>query len=879
MSAMMYEDFKYRAENVVKLNKDKTAMRYLLENKKGDDNGADIISFSFGEIFEKMQNTAEILRECGVKPGDRAAIIAPHSPYAVIAGLSLAYANVTAVLIDASLPDDEIIKLLEFSDVRCIFTTAKIFEILPEHIYDEMPCFELGKNHDISQMFKKSVRYVSVCDTQDRECDVVSIIFSSGTTDRMKGIKMTYHSLIRVREIIDEISGNKISEYKSYLLVLPFNHLAGYSGGIAYFLSGCELDFIENVNASKLADGLKKFEPYFFVMIPKVYEVMEQKICTSIHEKGRVFEIVFNGLMKFSGFMRKRFGVNTGRRLFKNITASVFGKNIKGIGTGASPCKSSTTEFFLNLGLIWYNFYASTETNIPITATGIYDNYPVGTVGNVNQNKGIEVKISNPDKDGIGEVMVKTDLIMKGYFRQPQLTEKAFDNGWFKTGDYGYINKAGYLYLTGRMKESIVLASGKKVSPTDVDDYYMNYVNDTLIASCGLKCEDEYDEIHMYVQIDGKTGVQCEQIRENLMSQSKVAPQMYKLSKVHFIEKIPLTTVGKVKRFMLSKCKEILSDEPKTDHNLKITEQNENQMHDISADRDGIIKIIKKLSPESRDITENMRLVEDLGLDSLGMFELCMDIETVFSVKISDKIQTLKTVGDFINALETTDNIKTDFSYNISNYPSKKTKTDILRLKKFGNISQNLYEFEVKGVENLPSDTNYILCPNHESHFDGMWIWTSIGNWVDYKKICCLAKQEHLSHKISRTGLAMTGGIPVDRSGNSAPAISRAVECLTKENYNLLIHPEGTRTRNGQLGSFKNGAAMIALMSDKPIVPVKIEGAYKIYPPDRLLPHLYDFRNHKKYKLKITFGAPIYTTKEQSAQEVTDMIRRQIINI
>lgn len=263
-------------------------------------------------------------------------------------------------------------------------------------------------------------------------------------------------------------------------------------------------------------------------------------------------------------------------------------------------------------------------------------------------------------------------------------------------------------------------------------------------------------------------------------------------------------------------------------------------------DRDGIIKILKKLSPESRDITENMRLVEDLGLDSLGMFELCMDIETVFPVKISDKIQTLKTVGDLVNAIEATNSMKTDFSYNISNYPAIKSKKDILRLKKFGNISQNLYEFEVKGVENLPSDTNYILCPNHESHFEGMWIWTSIGSLVDYRKICCLAKQEHLAHKISRTGLAMTGGIPVDRSGNSAPAISRAVECLTKENYNLLIHPEGTRTRNGQLGSFKNGAAMIALMSDKPIVPVKIEGAYKIYPPDRLLPHLYDFKNHKK---------------------------------
>lgn len=863
MSAMMYEDFKYRAENVVKLNKDKTAMRYLLENKKGDDNGADIISFSFGEIFEKMQNTAEILRECGVKPGDRAAIIAPHSPYAVIAGLSLAYANVTAVLIDASLPDDEIIKLLEFSDVRCIFTTAKIFEILPEHIYDKMPCFELGKNHDISQMFKKSVRYVNVCDTQDRECDVVSIIFSSGTTDRMKGIKMTYHSLIRVREIIDEISGNKISEYKSYLLVLPFNHLAGYSGGIAYFLSGCELDFIENVNASKLADGLKKFEPYFFVMIPKVYEVMEQKICTSIHEKGRVFEIVFNGLMKFSGFMRKRFGVNTGRRLFKNITASVFGKNIKGIGTGASPCKSSTTEFFLNLGLIWYNFYASTETNIPITATGIYDNYPVGTVGNVNQNKGIEVKISNPDKDGIGEVMVKTDLIMKGYFRQPQLTEKAFDNGWFKTGDYGYINKAGYLYLTGRMKESIVLASGKKVSPTDVDDYYMNYVNDTLIASCGLKCEDEYDEIHMYVQIDGKTGVQCEQIRENLMSQSKVAPQMYKLSKIHFIEEIPRTSVGKVKRFMLGKCKEILSDEPKTGHNLKITEQNENQMHDISADRDGIIKIIKKLSPESRDITENMRLVEDLGLDSLGMFELASSVESIFNIDISRDFLNIVTVQDLIKIIfENGSNINTKHENII---PESKSEKEIKKLKRCLNVLSFPYKIETIGLENIDLKENVLICSNHASFLDGIWILKAMEKNIDFTKIAGLAAYERQNGLLSNKLFKILGQIPVDRSGNTVPAMNMAKLCLLK-GYNMVIFPEGARSRNGSMLPFKKGTAKLAIDTDKMILPIRMEGTFEIFPRHKKYPSIFDWKHFRRYKIKIIFGKAIepkgYTVNE-----------------
>lgn len=296
--------------------------------------------------------------------------------------------------------------------------------------------------------------------TVDPEMDVIAILFSSGTTGEMKGIKVTYESVRKARNVFERVSGLK--DYMSYLLVLPFNHIAGYTGAMTYFLTGCEIGFIEDANASKLQNGLKKFQPYYFAMVPKVYEVMEQKIRNAIHEKGKVIEITILSFMRLSGFLRKNFGINIGRKAFKNITEEVFGKNIFGIGTGASPCKASTTEFYLNLGLEWANLYATTETSVPITATGVYDRYPVGTVGNVNHNPEVKIRIAHPDSEGVGEIQVKSELMMKGYFRQPQLTEKAFEDGYFKTGDYGTIDKKGYLHIKGRMKESIVLSNGKK---------------------------------------------------------------------------------------------------------------------------------------------------------------------------------------------------------------------------------------------------------------------------------------------------------------------------------------------------------------------------------------------------------------------------------
>lgn len=857
-----HQDLKKLMDQVFKKYSDKTAMDYL------KDDGV-IEAYSFSDIENIIYSVKETIYSCGLTAGDRVAIITPHSPFGVMAGLALVYLNITAVLIDASLPDKEISRLLEFSDVRALFTVKKIYDKIPVDLTGNIPCFELGRDNAVNKFISGSIKTVSKTKTTDNDTDVAAIIFSSGTTDKMKGIMVTYHSVMRALSINAELAG--IKENMTYLLVLPFNHISGFTSAITYFLSGCKLDFIENVNSSKLADGLQKFQPDFFCMVPKVYEVIEQKICAQLHNKGKAAETLIYSMMKLSGFLRKNFGINIGRKLLDKVTSAVFGKNIFCIGTGASPCKPSTAEFYLNLGLVWANFYATSETNVPIAATGILDKYPSGNVGNINRHEGIEVRIGSPDENGIGEILVKTDLIMKGYFREPELTKAAFENGYFKTGDYGYIDKNGFLYLTGRIKESILLKSGKKVSPSDVDNYYGNIFPKYDLASCGvINPEEECDEIHLFIKENKYDSEVKRKICSDIMTESKKAPSMYQISEIHFVGDFPTTSVGKVKRFELAKlvekqCQSISQEKTSdSDEELEMT--------------DYVISKIQSIDQNVDNVSLKSRLKEDLGLDSLTMFDLCIQLETKFEVSIAGKLGNAHTVGDLIELIKNNDGNKTAMNYNINDYPKVKTKKDIKRLNSLGGFSKKIYKFKVDGIENISTHKNYIFCPNHESHFDALWVWTAIASVIDLDKICCLAKQEHLESRITRAGLAMSGGIPIDRSGNPTPAMERGLRCLIDEKYNMLIHPEGTRTRNGKLGDFKSGAAKLSIKSGVEIIPVCIDGSYNIFPPHKKLPRLFDWKHFRKYPLHIKFGKPI-APDSLNAEELTEQIRKQIENM
>ena len=857
-----YKNYKIRFDTTINQYHAKTAIAYLMDNGKDT-------RFTFSEIYEMVLSAKTALQNCGIVDGDRAAIITPHSPYGVIAGLALAYMNVTAVLIDAALPVEEIARLLEFSDVRALFTTEELFQKIPSALTKEIPCFALGAENTICSFLPQSTQKVCRSETADKEPDVISIIFSSGTTDQMKGIKVTYHSVLRAREVFADLSG--LRDSMSYLLVLPFNHIAGFTGAMTFFLTGCELDFLEHVDPLKLQQGLRFFQPHYFAMIPKVYEIMEEKIRARIHAKGKLIEGFVNSVMKVSGFMRKNLGVNIGRTLCRSIVSEVFGKNIYGIGTGASPCKDSTTEFFLNLGLEWANLYATTETGVPITATGIQDRYPVGTVGNVNRHKGIEVKIHQPDGGGVGEIVVKTDLIMKGYFRRPDLTEAAFCGGYFRTGDYGCIDAEGNLHITGRIKEAIVLKTGKKVSPSDVDAYYSRLCGGVKIASCGVSGPEGFDTVHLFMETRGHSRAEINEVRGRILKHSSASGSVYQISAIHETEQLPLTSIGKIKRYILK----------------ELAENGENSYRFTAASIDGaesvfdvICGLIASIAGTSGTISPDSRLQEDIGMDSLEVFELCVALEEKFPVPVESFLHggiTVREMGNFIlNGNKSSGYPQID-GINTKNYPVKKTDRMIKHLKNLIGIFSIPYDFSISGLENIPKNENIIICANHASYFDPLWILNTVKERIDLKKIAGLAAYERLNGFFSRKLFFLLGEIPVNRTGNTLPVLYRARECL-EENYTMIIFPEGARSRDGSMLPFKNGAAELAKESKKDIVPVYIGGAFEIFPRHKKFPRLFDWKHLRRYPLQIRFGTPI-SPDTKTAEEITGEIRRQIIEM
>lgn len=858
-----YQDYQKvfceKIEMIVQTYNTKAAFTYLRDTKD------EVITFN--QVKKYLQNRKKDFEDIGLLVGDRVAIIAPHSPYNILTSFALSYFGTTVVLIDTSLPIEEQEKLLSFSDVRAIFTTEEIYGHINIHLYVNIPFFDVNNKNQLVP-FNKSVKdCILVPATNNPKLDVIAILFSSGTTDQMKGVEIKYSSILYAYKYMVEYTN--LNETAKFLNVLPSNHIAGYSSAISCFLSGAEQGFLTDVGATSLSQGFLRYNPTNFIMIPKVYEIIMNKIQSEIEKKPVAIRMYAKIVMGISHFVRKYTGLKL-RFLTRPIWSKALGSNMKICGCGTASCSYNIIKFYLDLGIDFVNVYGSTETGFPITAVNCNDRYPQNGAGKVNQFPEIKIHIISPDKKGVGEIRVKTPLIMNGYFKNEKLTNEAFDEeGFFKTGDVGYVDKDGNLNITGRIKESIVLRTGKKVSPVDVDEYYSSRVSGIEFASRGIANEKEsYDEIYLFVENKSYSAAEIENIQNELNSISKQAPSMYKLEGIYFIPHIPKTTVGKVKRFYL--------EIPKEQKTVTEIEKNIDGVLEQKSHEEILFEVINHIldSKVNKTYGRKEKLEQDIGMDSLNVFEMCVVLQERTGVSIEGNLHKNITVGDVLDLLrERGISGHKNVIEDINKYPLKKTKRIKKNFNLFKHISNHLWKIEVYGKEGLDFSQQYIFCPNHESHFDGLWIMSCLPDQVQ-EKICSMAADYLFEKRRYRFGVEIMGGIPVHRSGNTTLAMKRIYDCLTQEGDSLLIHPEGTRTRNGKLGEFKLGAARLAKQTNIKIVPVHIEGAREIFPPDRKLPRL-SRENGQKRRLVIRFGCPI-EPEDKSEQQITREIKQSI---
>lgn len=850
-----YQDYKTRLEYSFSKYSQKGAVTCL--NKSGIER-----TLTYYELLGIMQELEKKLGEAELVRADRVAVISKHTPEAVVLNLALAYLGYTAVLLDAGLPKEEIDRLVTYADVAAVFTTEEVYHSLGEGMRSDIPGFCM-QNGFVYELFEDSVRTCTKEVAESRCTETIAIIFSSGTTAQMKGVMVTYHSILYAHKYM--LQYTNLNSEATFLDVLPSNHIAGYSSAMSCFLTGTELGFISDMSAENLLSGFLNYKPTNFIMIPKVYEVMKNKIEDAIEKKPTPVKWYAKTAMKLCGSVREKTGVKL-RFLTKPIWKAALGSNMKICGCGTLPCSEELMRFYLNLGIDFVNVYGATETGFPITAANCNDKYPIYGTGNVGQFEEVEIEIHEPDSEGIGEIRVKTPLIMKGYFKEPELTKQSFDEkGYFKTGDLGYVDATGNLYVTGRIKESILLHSGKKVSPIDVDKYYQNAAPGMVIASCGIETAGGYDGIYLFVEKANHTENEVIHAAERLREASRNTA-MYKAEQVVAVDKIPVTTVGKVKRYLLKDMIQIVSDET----------EGENATEKVS-DFALLADIVRKLAPENvgRSIDRTVPL-KALGLDSLGFFQFCVEAEGVLGVTISERISLEHSIDDVLELVGRGEEKSGEVS-EVSNYPKKKGEREHRYLKKFYRKSKRLWKLTVKGVEKIPTESRLLFCPNHESYFDALWVAGVLQkNGYDTDSFCCLAAKHLKEKKLMKKAFYALGGIPVDRNGNTAPAIRRAEECMREEHCMMLIHPEGTRTRTGKLGDFKHGAAKLAKETGTKIIPVCINGAYEIFPPSAKLPKLFNVRKMRRYSLELCFGPAIDPTG-MTEEEITGKIREYIV--
>ena len=810
---------------------------------------------TYDEMFVIVEKIEANIRNSGICSGDRVAIISENVPEWNMTFLALAKIHCTAVLLDSTLVATDLLGQMIRSDVSGVIVSpsvsTKISKLVPKDIRIlNLFTYALPFEEDSSRQTR--------VETSDRDERVCAIIFSSGTTRVAAGIMHSHDALIGTTMMVIDLLHLKPTSV--FFSVIPNSHIYGLICSIlGPLLVGGEMHYIEKPTSSAIASAFTEYKPTIFACVPKVFELFQSEITRKINAQDKTRRL-FGLFFPICLAIRQKTGINLGRILFKSIHQG-FGGNIEIFCSAGAPMDRKTAEFYLGTGFDMLITYGATETNIP-------------TLG----NRG---RILSPDSCGqaypavsvkineSGELLIQSPYMMLGYFREPELTKAAFVDGWFMTGDLCRQNAKGNYEIIGRSKENMVLASGKKVIPDEIERAYSCIPGVKEMIACGVPVtRTSYDEIHLFIvkEVDSDAS----QILQSIQKKRVELPPYMKIAKIHFLQDIPKTSLQKPKRFLLKK---MVLDEAVT-----LCEKESSGLQEEDSTKQGVVRMISEIGHlEPCQVHMDSKIFSELGIDSLGSIDLGVQIECLYGRRVDYAFTQELTVASLIALIdqkecETKPTKKTKESHV---YPKRKKHADYVIFRYFCLLARAVYKIRVTNENVIPEDNGYIVCANHVTNFDYLWLGINFSR-RRFEKFCCMAKQEILGESpVRRVISQVCGMIPVDRANFHAETMKCCQKQL-KEKWGLLIHPEGTRSNNGELGLFKKGAAVLAIETNVPIIPAYIHGAYDVYPKGSKLPRLFNFRSMRKYPVDVIYGNPIFP-HWMSAEELIAQVKEAIL--
>ena len=501
-------------------------------------------SWTYTEMITAVEGLAGKLQHDGLTPGMQVGLTGKNSPEWGISYLAILFAGGVVVPIDHMLSNKDTLRLLERAECSMLLTDIDKYDYFAKQDQiQKIYGLDEGMENFILDLEKPS--YTNVTRT---EHDVAAILFTSGTTGDSKGVVLSHKNLV---------SDCYLSQYHLELLhtdifyaLLPLHH--SYSM-VAVFMEslavGAETVFTPQLAVAQILKDLKDGNVTMFLGVPMLFNKLLKGLMRGVREKGIVIYGIIRGLMGLSGLLKKLFGVNIGVGLFRGLRAKLSMDKIRICISGGGPLPVSTYKQFNQLGVSFVQGYGLTETS-PIIALNPTNSKVIGAVGLPLPQS--EMKVLDPDEQGIGEIIVKGPMVMQGYYRNEAATKEVFtQDGFFKTGDMGYMDKNNYVYLTGRKKLLIVTEGGKNVYPEEIEDQFQLYDEIEQIMVRGYIIDEamKTEGIEALVYPNPEIEVSKERIAE-IINEVNHGLLMYQRIQRHTIleEALPMTTTKKLKR-------------------------------------------------------------------------------------------------------------------------------------------------------------------------------------------------------------------------------------------------------------------------------------------------------------------------------------------
>ena len=468
---------------------------------KSEEDKEKIVHVTFKEFAKETESLGTAISKIGMN-NKHVAVIGENSFKWITVYITMLKSDGVLVPIDKELPLDGIINILNHSESEVLFYAEK-YEKWIDEIKQAVPnlkyfigfsrkeddgnklSYNKFKEEGKKELEKGNKSYIDIPDDKDK---VKLIVYTSGTTGTPKGVMLTEYNLVS-----DAYNAIRVAELKTRCLsVLPYHHtyesVAGILLSIHKRVCVCINDNLKNV-----LKNLQLFKPDYILLVPAFTEVFYKNIWANAEKTGKAKKLKMG--IKISNFLMK-FGIDIRQKLFKDIY-DAFGGNLKEIICGSAPIRPEIGKFFNSIGIEMYNGYGITECSpiVSVNRKMLNDTSTVGTVLPC-----CEIKFENVNEDGDGEICVKGDIVMQGYYKEPEKTARVLKDGWFNTEDYGHFNKKGQLVINGRKKNIIVLANGKNVYPEEIEMYVLKipYVQEAIVKA---KKNDEGQEVSLIAEV------------------------------------------------------------------------------------------------------------------------------------------------------------------------------------------------------------------------------------------------------------------------------------------------------------------------------------------------------------------------------------------